>query len=127
MMEKRIKADKDWSEYPIGTKAPATMGGHWERVERGWKWCNGATFPRPGGDATGEVILPVSMDTLEKIHGKQVWTSDEIFKHAKITADITIKFADWKENNSWEIDYREQITHSTKELFDYYILNVYNK
>lgn len=23
----------------------------------GWKWCTGATFPRPGGDWTGELIL----------------------------------------------------------------------
>lgn len=43
---------------PIGTKAPAIMGGHWIKVERGWKWCSGSTFPRPGGDWTGELIAP---------------------------------------------------------------------
>jgi hypothetical protein len=43
---------------PIGTKAPAINGGHWERVEHGWKWCTGSTFPRPGGDWTGELIAP---------------------------------------------------------------------
>jgi len=48
-----------WSEYPIGTKAKALMGGYWIKNERGWKWCNnGGTFPTPGGDATGEVCLP---------------------------------------------------------------------
>ena len=43
---------------PIGTKAPAFMGGHWIKTERGWKWSSGATFPRPGGDWTGELIAP---------------------------------------------------------------------
>jgi hypothetical protein len=44
---------------PIGTKAPAIMGGYWIRVVNGWKWWNGNTFPRPGGDWTGELILPM--------------------------------------------------------------------
>ncbi len=52
----------DWRHYPVGTKAPAIMGGHWYRVERGWKWNgpngSGDTFPTPGGDADGTVILP---------------------------------------------------------------------
>lgn len=45
---------------PIGTKAPAIMGGHWYRIKHGWKWNgpdgSGGTFPRPGGDWTGELI-----------------------------------------------------------------------
>lgn len=40
----------DWSDYPLGTKAHAVMGGYWIKVERGWKWCNGDTFPTPGAD-----------------------------------------------------------------------------
>ena len=51
------RPDRSWNEYPLGTKAIAIMGGHWIRTERGWKWHNGATFPRPGGDAYA-VILP---------------------------------------------------------------------
>lgn len=43
---------------PIGTKAPATMGGAWTRTELGWKWDGGSTFPRPGGDWNGELIAP---------------------------------------------------------------------
>lgn len=47
---------------PIGTKAPAIMGGWWYRTERGWKWQgpegNGGTFPRPGGDWNGQLIAP---------------------------------------------------------------------
>lgn len=43
---------------PLGTKAPAFNGGHWVRVEHGWKWCTGSTFPRPGGDWTGELVPP---------------------------------------------------------------------
>ena len=48
---------------PIGTKAPAIGGGHWLRTERGWKWCTGATFPRPGGDWTGYLIAPATHPT----------------------------------------------------------------
>lgn len=57
--DKWIKKDREWSEYPEGTKAIAVMGGHWVKVKRGWKWHLGDTFPSPGGDATGEVCLPV--------------------------------------------------------------------
>jgi len=32
------------------------QGAAW--VQRGWKWCTGATFPTPGGDANGLVELP---------------------------------------------------------------------
>jgi|AntRauTorcE11898_2_1112593.scaffolds.fasta_scaffold10989_3 hypothetical protein len=47
---------------PIGTKAPSVNGGHWVRTESGWKWCTGATFPSPGGDWTGKLILPEDAD-----------------------------------------------------------------
>ena len=43
---------------PNGTKAPAIGGGHWERVDRGWRWIRGSTFPRPGGDWDGRLIPP---------------------------------------------------------------------
>lgn len=51
---------------PLGTRAPANMGGYWERTEHGWKWFNGNTFPRPGGDWNGKLLLicPVCSDTL---------------------------------------------------------------
>ena len=53
-----MKIDKPWSEYPVGTKAHAVMGGHWEKMENGWwKWCTGDAFPTPGGDAM-YVTLP---------------------------------------------------------------------
>lgn len=52
-----MKKDKSWRDYPIGTKAFASGGGYWVRVERGWKWCTGDTFPQPGGDATGQIEL----------------------------------------------------------------------
>ena len=47
-----------WGDYPLGTKVYAVNGGCWERVARGWKWCTGATFPAPGGDATRVEIPP---------------------------------------------------------------------
>ena len=56
--EKLVKKDRPWSEYPEGTKAAAIGGGYWIKNNRGWKWCTGATFPTPGGDASGFVSLP---------------------------------------------------------------------
>jgi hypothetical protein len=52
----RTEKDRPWREYPIGTKAHAFMGGYWVRVEQGWKWHVGSTFPRPGDDAIGMCI-----------------------------------------------------------------------
>lgn len=55
---KWTQKDRDWSEYPVGTKAAALMGGYWIKTERGWKWFSGSTFPQPGGDASGLVCVP---------------------------------------------------------------------
>lgn len=54
---------KDWKDYPVGTKAFAVGGGYWERVKTGWKWCTGATFPTPGGDASGIIEMPQTLST----------------------------------------------------------------
>lgn len=55
------KVTQDWSEYPVGTRAPAIGGGHWHKTLNGWKWNgpfgSGGTFPTPGGDNNGTVIL----------------------------------------------------------------------
>lgn len=56
MSSVRRSKDRPWNEYPVGTKVHAYDGGFWIRVERGWKWCSGDTFPTPGGDATGACI-----------------------------------------------------------------------
>lgn len=45
-------------DYPIGTKALHFNGGHWTRVDNGWQWNGGDTFPRPGPDAF-EVEVPL--------------------------------------------------------------------
>ena len=52
-------------DAPLGTKAPADMGGAWVKTERGWQWnahtqWPGNTFPRPGGDWTGKLIYPAT-------------------------------------------------------------------
>ena len=52
----RLWKDRDWSEYPVGTKAHAYNGGHWTKMPNGWKWFCGDTFPMPGGDAIGACI-----------------------------------------------------------------------
>jgi hypothetical protein len=57
----RLPVDRPWRDYPIGTKAHSCTGGSWTRVEHGWKWCSGDTFPTPGGDACGNCIeLPAT-------------------------------------------------------------------
>ena len=54
-----IKKDRDWRDYPIGTKAKSIGGGYWEKIDRGWKWCTSyCAFPTPGGDNSGMVMLP---------------------------------------------------------------------
>ncbi len=45
----------------------------------------------------------------------------------QLTEDVAVKFAEWKDDNSWEMDYREQKTHTTKELFTYFLENIYKK
>jgi hypothetical protein len=52
----RLWKDRDWNDYPIGTKAHAFNGGHWTRIRDGWKWFCGDTFPTPGGNAIGACI-----------------------------------------------------------------------
>lgn len=60
------KKDRDWRDYPIGTKAHACNGGAWLKTARGWTWNGhtrspGSTFPTPGADAFGACIeLPPS-------------------------------------------------------------------
>ena len=40
----------NYKDYPIGTKTHASMGGHWIKTDRGWKWCTDDTFPTPEGN-----------------------------------------------------------------------------
>lgn len=63
---RRIRRDRDWRDYPIGTKAHAYNGGAWLKTERGWTWNGhtrfpGSTFPTPGADAFG-VCIPARAD-----------------------------------------------------------------
>lgn len=62
----KLKRDRPWSDYPIGTKAHALGGGHWERVASGWKWLGGCTFPTPGGDAFWVTLPEVSGEKVAK-------------------------------------------------------------
>lgn len=69
----------DLSRAPLGTLAPAIMGGAWCRVIHGWQWnghaentnMRGSTFPRPGGDWTGELIYPNITRTSARCPGLQ--------------------------------------------------------
>jgi hypothetical protein len=55
-----LRADRPWREYPLGTMAHSCTGGHWLKMDLGWKWNgpegNGGTFPTPGGNACGACI-----------------------------------------------------------------------
>ena len=63
MTRERFRKDRPWNEYPIGTKVYAIMGGHWTRVQLGWKWFCGDTFPTPGANACGRCIeLPIEIE-----------------------------------------------------------------
>lgn len=62
----RQRKDRPWSEYPIGTKAHSINGGHWTKTDRGWKWCNGDTFPTPGGDAFDVTLPPMQLEDYYK-------------------------------------------------------------
>lgn len=61
-MEKNIrkweKSNKDIKDYPIGTKFRCLHGGYWIKVNRGFRWFCGDTFPRPGADWDGYVSVP---------------------------------------------------------------------
>lgn len=45
-----MNKNKKWKDCPIGTKAHALSGGYWIKLENGWRWCIGDTFPTPGAD-----------------------------------------------------------------------------
>ena len=56
-----LKRDREWRDYPVGTKAHAYNGGAWLKTVRGWQWNGhtrspGSTFPTPGADAIGACV-----------------------------------------------------------------------
>ena len=63
---------------PLGTKAPAFGGGAWTKTESGWKWNSGSTFPRPGGDWTGRLILPAAQRPWVGLTDEEI--ADEFYK-----------------------------------------------
>jgi hypothetical protein len=61
-----IKKDREWSEYPIGTKARESWKGWWwQKTDHGWKANGGSTFPRPG--CADQVMLPLSARLVERV------------------------------------------------------------
>lgn len=65
MNDRWIQTTSKLSALPIGTKAQAFDGGYWVKVERGWKWFTGDTFPRPGADFNGKISLPTIAELVE--------------------------------------------------------------
>ena len=62
--------DERLRSAPLGSKAPAYNGGHWVKVERGWKWHCGDTFTTPGGDWTGAILPPSPAPMEGRSNGK---------------------------------------------------------
>jgi len=60
--ELEAKVLKNWSSYPVGTRAYAIGGGYWLKVFTGWKWNGGATFPKPGGDVSHVQLPEIKQD-----------------------------------------------------------------
>ena len=79
----RQSIDRPWNEYPIGTRAYAFDGGYWIKVELGWKWCTGATFPKPGGDACGKCIELPEQKLKTEIDSEYIKTNRENAMTAK--------------------------------------------
>lgn len=52
-----VKTTSSLKDYPLGSKFRAINGGYWERVENGFKWCTGDTFPNLGADWDGTVSM----------------------------------------------------------------------
>lgn len=55
-----VKTTRSLKDYPLGSKFRAINGGYWERVENGFKWCTGDTFPNLGADWDGTVSMKLS-------------------------------------------------------------------
>lgn len=55
-----VKTTRSLKDYPLGSKFRAISGGYWEKVENGFKWCTGDTFPNLGGDWDGTVSMKLS-------------------------------------------------------------------
>ncbi|QIG63257.1 hypothetical protein DAC16_24 [Bacteroides phage DAC16] len=54
------RTTRSLKSYPLGSKFRAISGGYWEKVENGFKWCTGDTFPNLGGDWDGTVSMKLS-------------------------------------------------------------------
>lgn len=82
----RQKRTHPWDAYPLGTQALAIMGGAWTRVTGGWKWGalagSGGVFPTPGGDASGDLLVPpvkvlhlvLKHEWFDKVAAGEKWT-----------------------------------------------------
>lgn len=65
------RTTRNLKEYPLGSKFRAISGGYWEKVENGFKWCTGDTFPNLGGDWDGTVSMKLS-DLLEEYNNDYI-------------------------------------------------------
>lgn len=78
----KLPRDRNWSEYPPGTKAHAYNGGAWLKLESGgWQWNGhtrspGSTFPTPGADAFGRCVeLPANVEVTRRASARSLLTA----------------------------------------------------
>lgn len=91
------RADKLWSEYPIGTVARQSWTGcKWTKNERGWKAHAGDTFPIPGGAdevAVSEQGEPTADETSERPGFRKL--TDAVIAEMRWTCAHGITYERW--------------------------------
>lgn len=69
-------------------------------------------------------------DITEEVKKKGLELDDEFLRGASyaldnLTPDVAVKFVKWKDNEAWELDYRESKSHTPEEQYLYFIKNVF--
>jgi hypothetical protein len=81
------KSGREWSEYPIGTKARQSWDyGYWVKTEHGWQWPNGGTFPRPA--AADQVMLPAVSSQEDKPADKLRKAAENMIRQWRSSQDV---------------------------------------
>lgn len=70
------KKDKDWYDYPEGTRAKRSWtGGTYVKTKHGWKFIGGSTFPTPGDS---DVVLLINKGQDNVYEGQRMPTGSVV-------------------------------------------------
>ena len=64
-------------------------------------------------------------DLNELLQNEQAGFDDTTKALYQLTEEVSCDFSDWKAMESWKYEFLEQHNFTTKELFQYFILNIY--